>query len=294
VAALDYRNSAMRAAMIESMKGWLTRFDIDGFRCDSSDRMPDDFWKTAIGALRASASKRLLMLAEGFRAEDYAEGFDLTYGWDFCSKLREVFNGKAATEIAASSAFEARDIPTKARRLRFVTNHDMSAWDGSTLEFYKTHEGLRTAFTVAALYGGTPLIYMGQEVEWDKRIPIFDQSSIDWTKNEDASRWIGQLMDLRRTQPAFLTGTVDDRSTADIVAFARSKGADEALVLANVRDRPASVTLPNGLQGTWRNGLSGKNVYLDSSVTLPPYGRLVLVRAAAANNSHDESRVNNE
>jgi glycosidase len=279
VAALDYKNAAMRTAMITSMEGWITRFGIDGFRCDSSDRMPFDFWKTAIASLKATAHSKILMLAEGFKAEDYAEGFDLTYGWDFCSKLRQVFAGKPATGLAASSAYKARDIPKGARRLRFVTNHDISAWEGSMLELYKSREGMRTAFTITTLYGGTPLIYTGQEVDWDKRIPIFDHSAIEWYKSPEAGLWLGRLMRAYKSHPAFTNGDVKDLSTGDVVLFTRSSSSDEALVVANVRDHVQTVTIPSELTGRWADGLSGSAVNIGLKLELQPYGRMVLVRA---------------
>src|SRR5579862_9080112 len=99
VAALDYRSTALQKELIADMKGWIERDNVDGFRCDAADRMPASFWKTDIDALRASTPKRLLMLAEGARAEDYASGFDLTYGWEFNSKLRAIFGGESATGL---------------------------------------------------------------------------------------------------------------------------------------------------------------------------------------------------
>lgn len=45
VADLNYDNTAMRAAMQEAMLYWLTEADIDGFRCDHAEGVPNDFWK---------------------------------------------------------------------------------------------------------------------------------------------------------------------------------------------------------------------------------------------------------
>lgn len=43
VADLNYDNTAMRAAMQEAMLYWLTEADIDGFRCDHAEGVPNDF-----------------------------------------------------------------------------------------------------------------------------------------------------------------------------------------------------------------------------------------------------------
>ena len=44
---LNYTIPAMRAEMIASMKHWIHKFDIDGFRCDMARTVPLDFWLEA-------------------------------------------------------------------------------------------------------------------------------------------------------------------------------------------------------------------------------------------------------
>jgi len=280
VAALDFGNKAMRSQMIADMGYWIARFDFDGFRCDSADRMPFDFWKTAIESVRAGAKKRLLMLAEGHRTDDYAAGFDLTYGWSFSNRLREIFRGRSAADLAAASTDETGNLPLGARRLNFITNHDVSAWEGSLIEYYKSEQGVMAAFTVAALYGGTPLIYTGQEVGYEKRIPIFEHTAIDWSKNPTSAGWMSRLVAIRNSHPAFLAGTLSDRSTKDIVMFSRRKNSDEVLVIANSRDRAESIHIDGAWQGEWNNGFSGKAEHLGPDFPMPSFGSLVLTRKA--------------
>jgi len=276
VAALNYSSQPMRTEMIRSMKGWITGFDIDGFRCDAADRMPPDFWKQAISELRASTPKRLLMLAEGFPVSDYEEGFDLTYGWDFGNRLHEVYGGKPATELKAASDHEAQGLPRGAERLRFITNHDYAAWNGSDLEFYKSDAGIRGAIILAALYGGVPMIYNGEEVDWQSRIPIFDRTRIDWSAHPEMTTWIAGLFRLRREHPSFRQGTVTDFSTNDVVGFARQTTHDKAVVFVNVRNAESKIPVPVSDNGRWRTG--GKEYDLKDTVTLNPYESLVLVK----------------
>ena len=276
VAALDYRNRAMRKAMTGSMRSWIARFDVDGFRCDSSDRMPFDFWKSAIESLRASTHKRLLMLAEGYRPDDYTAGFDLTYGWGFCTRLRQVFGGKDAREIANAATEEKKDIPTGAERLRFITNHDISAFEGSLPELYKSFQGARTAFAIAALYGGVPLIYTGEEADYGKRIPIFEDSTIEWREGA----WMAQLMSLRAGNTALRTGKVTDRSTRDAVVFDRRRGSNEVLVVANVRGKGQSVDVDSEWRGAWTDGMSHQAAQIKGNIYLPPYGYRIYVRGS--------------
>lgn len=276
VAALDFSSQPMRSEMVRSMQGWITAFDLDGFRCDAADRLPSDFWKQAISELRVSSHKRLLMLAEGFPASDYEEGFDLTYGWDFGNRLHEVYAGKPATELKAASDHEAQDLPPGAERLRFITNHDYAAWDGSNVEFYKSDAGLRGAIILAALYGGVPMIYNGEEVDWQARISLFDRTNIDWSAHPEMANWIAELFRLRREHQAFRLGSVTDFSTLDVVGFARQTAHDEALVLVNVRSTANDIPIPAAYRGRWRADRMARDV--EDAVTLKPYESLVLVK----------------
>jgi 1,4-alpha-glucan branching enzyme len=281
VAGLDYRNLKMRQAMVDAMKWWVARYDIDGFRCDAADRVPAEFWKDAISELRSAAPKPLLMLAEGFRPEDYASGFDLTYGWNLNYKLREAFAGKPASDVVASAKFEQRDVPAGARRLRFITNHDLSAWEGSLIDFYKTAQGVRAAFAVTALLGGNPLVYSGQEVGWDKRVPIFDRSSIDWGRDTETAQWMSRVLSLRAAHPSLIDGTTADLSTADVVFFRREARGDEALVAINVRADRRTVPVSERFVGIWTDGMSGARVDLGPRLEVSPYQTVVLLRKGA-------------
>lgn len=271
VADLDYAKPELRAAMIRAMQGWVRRYGIDGFRCDTTDWVPEDFWRDTISRLRADSPRPLFMLAEGFRPENRAAGFDLEYGWPFHDGLVAVFKGAKATSLADSARKEAANGPS----LRFVTNHDKAAWDGTPTEFFRSPEGVRAATAVTFLYGGgAPLVYSGQEVGWDQRIPILDRSAIVWSGGKNTRAWLTRLLALRAKHHVLQEGTTLDVSTDDVVAFVRKGDAEEAFVAANVRSEKANVTLPDG---TWRDGFSGKSA--SGRFALPPYGVRVLFRA---------------
>ncbi|MBK7865827.1 MAG: hypothetical protein IPJ75_01870 [Ignavibacteriales bacterium] len=52
VADLNYSSQEMRATMIKAMKYWVLAANIDGFRCDAADMVPQDFWKQALDSLK--------------------------------------------------------------------------------------------------------------------------------------------------------------------------------------------------------------------------------------------------
>ena len=279
VAALNFKSEAMRGAMIDSMVGWVKRYPIDGFRCDSADFQPFDFWKQAIPRLRAASPKMLLMLAEGTRLDHYDAGFDLLYGWDFMYKFHEVYKGGPATELAKAAAREDASSTASRGRLRFTTNHDESAWNGTTLEFFKTAQGIQTAFLVTALSGGVPMIYSGEEVSWPKRIPIFERTSVDWTAHPETSRWMAKIVNLRARNLALRRGIRTDASSQDTILFWKTLTSDQAMVIANPRDHATQAPIPMSQIGAWHDALDGSSVALGETLELPAYGARVLVRS---------------
>jgi glycosidase len=278
VADLNFGNQSMRNALTESMQGWVDRFGIDGFRCDTADNVPFDYWKPTIEGLRSKTPRRLLMLAEGFRSDHYEAGFDLTFGWPTFDRLVSIYKGAKATEFARAVQMESNGLPLGARRLRFTTNHDKAAWDGSARDFFATTQGSQAAFAVTVLYGGVPLIYTGQEVDWPARVPIFDRIAIDWSAEEERGRWISALLKARQQYPSLRSNQVQDISSDNVIAFTKFSGNEDALVLANVRNRPVDYSLPSSLRGSWTSAPGGKGMVLGSNQSLNAYEYRIYIR----------------
>ena len=129
VAQLDFTNTEMRKAMIDAMSYWVYSANVDGFRCDYADFVPQNFWSEAITQLRSIKKTNLLLLAEGSRVNHFAAGFDYTFGFNFFSTLEKVFGeSKPATTLQDSNATEyANNYNSQNRVVRYTTNHDVKA-----------------------------------------------------------------------------------------------------------------------------------------------------------------------
>ncbi len=75
---LNYEVFAMRIAMIDAMKFWITECNIDGFRCDMAHLVPLDFWNSA--RKECDSVKPLYWLAE-CEVVNYHDVFDTSYAW---------------------------------------------------------------------------------------------------------------------------------------------------------------------------------------------------------------------
>ena len=143
VAQLNFNNFEMRSAMIDAMSYWVYTANIDGFRCDYADFVPQSFWSEAITTLRKIKNQNILMLAEGTKVNHFASGFDYTFGFEYFGSLKKVFSeSKPTTVIQDANAKEyANNYDNSQRVVRYTTNHDVNISDGTPLELFGGKKG---------------------------------------------------------------------------------------------------------------------------------------------------------
>ncbi len=276
VAQLDYRNPALRLAMIAAMRHWLADFRIDGFRVDVAGFVPDDFWREAVPALRSAVPRRILLLAEWGDLAMHRLGFDLTYAWDSYSRLKAVWKGARADTFVRSELADLRAMPPGGMRLRFTTNHDETAWDNPPVTLFGGAAGARAAFVAMALLPGRPLIYNGQGVESPQKLGLFVREPIVWDQPRaaEARAFYQRILHLASTDPAFIAGDfsgVETNAPEDVIAYRRG----DAVVLVNARPREVRVAVRGLGVDRARDLLSSLTQHGDT-VTLGAYGAMVL------------------
>jgi alpha-amylase len=280
VADLNFDNAEMRLEMIKCLKYWITTANIDGYRCDAADFVPYAFWKQAIDSIRKLPGRKIIMLAEGARADHFTAGFDINFGWDFFNKNKNVFrNNQPASGYYQTHLGEYTAIPAGSQKLRFTSNHDVCAWDDTPIGLFGGMNGSMSAFVISAFMGGVPLIYNGQEVGCAVKLPFFSRSPINWTINPGIFREYKRLMGLRAAHPALRTGDLISWSDNDVAAFKRKASADEVLVVANTRNAAKTFNVPAALNNTtWQNTSTGATVTLGNQLSLNVFEYLVLTR----------------
>jgi glycosidase len=279
VAQLNFSNPAMRLAMISAMKYWVYTANVDGFRCDYADGPPVDFWKQAIDSLRAITTHHLLLLAEGSRSANFTAGFDYNFGFAFFGNLKAIYKrNRPVTSIDSLNLRDYRGTTDKQQIVRYTTNHDVNGSDGTPQELFGGMNGSLAAFSVAALMKGVPMIYNGQEVGTPYRITFpFTSTKIDWSINPDITMIYKKIIAFRKSSPAVRRGTLTSYSTADVCAFTKMQGKEQAFVITNMRNAAIPFSVPASLSGTtWHNVIDGSRVVLSGELTLQPYSYLIL------------------
>lgn len=245
VAQLDHNNSAMRVEMTRNMEFWLDKADVDGFRCDAADFIPREFWQPLITALRAHSPKKLLLLAEGTRTDHYPSGFDYVYAWDFCTALKEVIGNSKPVSRLREALVKEGGRPM----MHYATNHDEYV-NAAPISVYGGSEGAYAAFALAALYGGNPLVYNGEESAWPEKIPMFARSHLDWRAGQATTRRFSALLRLVNAHEALRRGELSEFGNDDVIAFTRKLGREAFTVLVNVRKTSTNFRLPYGKKET--------------------------------------------
>jgi len=279
VAALNYANNNMRAAMISAMKYWVLTANIDGYRCDFADNIPDNFWSQALDTLK-TLNHKLVLLAEGGDYSHFSAGFQMIYGWNYFGALENVFgSGQAApASLYSIDAADNTSVPAGDFMLRFTSNHDEESDGNDALTVFNGKAGSMAAFVLAAYEGGVPLVYDGQEVGAPKTDFGSTTIPIDWTTNPDMLAAYKKILAFHNASDAIKTGAVTTFTDPNIVAFEKVSATGTALVLVNVRNTTVTYIVPAALTNTvWKDDMNnGATIGLGIVITLPAYGYMVL------------------
>ncbi|MCF8413494.1 MAG: alpha-glucosidase C-terminal domain-containing protein [Melioribacteraceae bacterium] len=280
VADLNFNNAEMRTSMIDALQYWVTEHKIDGYRCDAADFVPFDFWQDAIQSLNSIENRDLILLAEGARTDHFTAGFQLNYSWDFYNQLKNIYvNASSAGSIFSTHANEYATVPNGKHRLRFITNHDESAWDATPVELFGGLNGSLSTFVISTYLGGVPLIYGSQEVGEDNTISFFNNDPINWNQNSEILDKYKSIMNYYVSSTSLKTGSLTSYSNNDIVVFTRKSGDEEILVMVNTRNRSKSLNLPSALQNTtWKEVFSETDLNLGTTFSFNSFQYFVCER----------------
>ena len=278
VADLNFDNEDMANQMIDAMKYWLLEANADGYRCDAADYLPFEFWKRAIDSLRAIPNRELVLFAEGARNDHFEAGFDLNFDWSFYNRTVDIFsNGTNANYLGNQHNITYGVVPAGKEKVRFTTNHDQCAWDGTAIDIYGSLDASLAAFAATLFYPGVPLIYTGQEIGWNLQIPFFSNSLINWNYGQTTLNTYKKLMNAYVNNEEFKLGAFNNYSSSDIICVSREISGNSAWCIVNTRNTNLSFNLPLDLQNfSGINLLDGSSFVVNgNSISLNPFEILV-------------------
>lgn len=264
---LNYKNLVMQDSMINAMKFWVTRTDIDGFRCDVAWNVPANFWQKAIPQLKKM--KSIFMLAEGDDAYLPESGFDAVYPWRMFKMLEKVAKGKR-TAIGIDSIKAVQDglYPKNTIQMYFTSNHDENSWNKADYGTFPGPVHAPFAVLTQTMANSVPLIYSGQEEPVLRPLKFFDKDPMVFQKFEREA-FYKTLLALRQRNNALAADASfrklrvgDDQA---VYAFVREKEKSKVLVILNFSANAQSITLSDpSLTGKVLNVFTNKKELLDT------------------------------
>ena len=245
---LNYENAAMRKAMINAMLFWVNECGIDGFRCDLASWVNVGFWHEARAVIEQT--KNLFWLAEMDPIEnpDYMHVFDAAYSWKWMHATEDYYKKNLPLATLNDLLPQYDSVPgVNAIKLWFTSNHDENSWNGT--EYEKYGEMALSLAIHSFTWNGIPLIYSGQELPNNKRLPFFEKGIIEWSGNYEMADFYKTLLALRKNNPAlraadesvmtYMVATTNFNK--NLLAYLRKKDEHEVLVLLNLSKEPLDI-----------------------------------------------------
>jgi len=256
---LDYKNPAMRQAMIDAMKFWVKETNIDGFRCDLASWVEVDFWEQA--RPEVEKIKPLFFIGEFDELDnpEYGKVFDASYSWTWMHKTEDYYKKNLPLSDLKDLLQKYSEIGDNSMRAWFTTNHDENTWNGTEYEKYGLIAKPLAVFS--ATWNGVPLLYSGQELPNMKRLEFFEKDVIEWNGNNQMASFYKTLLNLKSRNSALRGGdsnvtTYLLKTSADdkILAYIRKNGKDEVLVVLNMSKEGVKFTINDDqLSGSFKN-----------------------------------------
>jgi glycosidase len=281
---LDFNNPALRKAMIDAMKFWVTECDIDGFRCDLAFWVELPFWKEARKEL--DQVKPLFWLGEYDELDnpEYGEAFDASYSWTWMHKAKDFYQDKLPLDSLYIVLKKYDDLGDSTMRAWFTTNHDENSWNGT--EYEKYGDMAKALAVFSATWNGVPLLYSGQELPNLKRIKFFDKDVIEWTGGYKLQSFYKTVLNLHAVHPALRGGDptvqtfrLKTTDSKNIFAYLRRKDDKEVLVILNLsaeKNLPVDIT-DERVKGVFKNVFTGidKDFTPDKKISMQAWEYLV-------------------
>lgn len=254
---LDFENQDLRSEMYSAMEYWVTKYDIDGFRCDVAGMVPIDFWNTVADSL--DKLKPLFMLAEAHGPEFHKKAFDMTYDWQLKDLMNNIVQREKTVEDLAEYYLQAKsNYHPDAYRMVFTSNHDENSWSGTV--YKRLGEAAETFAVFTGVFRGMPLIYSGQEAGLNKALEFFEKDPIEWRDHKLRSIY-SKLFHLKKKNQALWNGVnggeiirLDTSNGKNIYSFIREKKGDKVVAIFNFSPLKQTFTIKSSLlEGSYIN-----------------------------------------
>lgn len=287
-AKLNYANRDVWRGQIESMRFWIEKHNIDGFRCDMAMLVPIEFWQEARKVLHA-IKPDVFMLAEAEELNLFDKAFDMGYAWEIHHMMCDIAKGERRVWDLRNTMYADRErYPQSAMRMMFTSNHDENSWSGS--EQNRFGEALEVMTALTFLWEASmPLLYTGQEMGYDHSFLFFDKDAIpEKYQQKDHSQLYRKLIQLKHSQAALQAGErggriieIENNAKDCLMTIVREVEGSRVVAILNLSPYTIHANYNNGIYaGTYTDAMSGEEVILPVHLEqdIKPWGYTILYK----------------
>ena len=290
---LNHDNPAVREYLLKIGAKWIQEYGVDGWRLDSAERPPHEFWKAFRKAVKAVSPEAYLVGEIWDDAHEWLKGdeFDavMNYRWRGATYTFLAQNEMTPTDFDNTLAGIRDSYPPGMLHIMFnmLSSHDAERL-ADRCKDNMLIVGQCVLFQMA--YPGTPCVYYGDEIGLRGDTDPLNRGAMIW----DKSRWNGGLRDfhkklirLRKENAVLRHGdyqTVLLHDANRLFGFKREFEDQAILALFNNSDSPQCAEIALDAIGAepysdWLDSgadiaVVGKNL----TVSLPPRGLALLGR----------------
>ena len=276
LAKLNQRNPAVQEYLCDTVKFWVSEFDIDGIRLDAADVLDFDFMR----ALRQTADT---VKADFWLMGEVIHG---DYGrWLAPGLLHSVTNYRLHKALYSGHndhnyfeiAHTVRETNLKWKLYNFVDNHDVARIASklsAKANLLPVHVLLYTLPGIPSIYYGSEFGIEGKKERWSDA-SLRPELHLEDFRDNDLAKVIAALGCLRQETPVFAYGDYEEKLlTNKTYAFTRSLEGLTALITVNNANNGEELFAANLPQGTYTGWLTGQKITTDNGglrLTLPPH-----------------------
>ncbi|MFT7586575.1 MAG: cyclomaltodextrinase, partial [Cellvibrionaceae bacterium] len=240
---LNQNNPACHQYFLDVAVYWLTEFDIDGWRMDVAQFVPDDFWHDFYRVCKATKPDCYLLAEIWGDTSHWLQGdmFDGTMNYLFRDIALEYFAKQKMSTADLKDSLLRLDA-TYAPQIAAINQNLLSSHDVN--RFLNMADEDKTKFALATIFqmslAGAPGVYYGDEVGMSGGHDPDNRRAFDW----DESTWDMQqfnltkeLLLLREHYPQLKHGQLEWlAATDDAFAMARSDEDGRVVIIINRSD----------------------------------------------------------
>ena len=276
LAKLNQRNPAVQEYLCDTVKFWVSEFDIDGIRLDAADVLDFDFMR----ALRQTADT---VKADFWLMGEVIHG---DYGrWLAPGLLHSVTNYRLHKALYSGHndhnyfeiAHTVRETNLKWKLYNFVDNHDVARIASklsAKANLLPVHVLLYTLPGIPSVYYGSEFGIEGKKERWSDA-SLRPEIHLEDFRDNALAKVIAALGHLRQETPVFAYGDYEEKLlTNKTYAFTRSLEGLTALITVNNANNGEELFAANLPQGTYTGWLTGQKITTDNGglrLTLPPH-----------------------